>query len=126
MNQVLLSLLFAMIQVIPGTIQSEALSNVNETHSNDSHCEVTYEPSLPSSISYMDMLYDNTFGSNKIGDHQNNLLSDYDYSSAPYTGTEGTFTPYVSIFPDSEDEADHRRQANAPYDDTFTVFLCKK
>ena len=44
-------------------------------------------------MSYMDTLYDNTFGLNKIDDHQNNLLSDYDYSSAPYTGIEGMSTP---------------------------------
>ena len=73
-------------------------------------------------MSYMDTLYDNSFGSNKIDDHQNNLLSDYDYSSAPYTGTEGTFTLYVLIFSDSEDEAVHRRQTNTPSDGMFSLF----
>ena len=74
----------------------------------------------------MDTLYDNTFSSNKIDDHQNNQLSDYDYSSAAYIGTEGMFTPYVSIFSDSEDEAVHRRQTNPPSDGMFSLFYSRK
>ena len=63
----------------------------------------------------MDTLYDDLIGVNKLDDYNKNLLYDYNsYSSSVDTDSTYMYTPYFSLYPETEEEKHFRSRAEKP------------